>query len=112
MKIMTSTRFFYIAREIEVKGIQDGEVSLRRAWELVHEYVENEQPGSPEVKNITVTCDSSWSKRGFEAKFCVVPVIHFDTGLVVDYQVLSKYYRICEKNKNTEGDWYAVHQPV
>ncbi|KAK4294820.1 hypothetical protein Pmani_032578 [Petrolisthes manimaculis] len=86
MKIMTSNRFFYIAREIEAKGIQDDEVSLRRARELVHEYGENEQPGSPEVKNITVTCDGSWSKRGFVAKFCVVSVIHFDTGLVVDYQ--------------------------
>lgn len=81
----------------KLKGIDDGERSLRRVRELVHEYVEREQPDSPDVRDKTVTCDGSWSKRGFVAKFCVVPVIHFDTGLVVDYEVLSKYCKICVK---------------
>ncbi|KAK4316358.1 hypothetical protein Pmani_012487 [Petrolisthes manimaculis] len=110
-KILTRTTFFTIAKEIEAHGIADSEIRLREARELVHKYTEQEEPDSPVVKNITVTCDSSWSKRGFVAKCCVVPVVHFETGLVIDYELLSKYYHTCENHKDNEGDWYAAHEP-
>ncbi|KAK4324624.1 hypothetical protein Pmani_004737 [Petrolisthes manimaculis] len=111
MKIMASSKFFHTAKDIEARGIEESDKMLRQARELVHEYVAREQPDSPEVKDIAVTCDGTLSNRGFVAKFCILPVIHFKTGLVVDYELLSKYCHVCEKNKDNEGDWYTDHEP-
>lgn len=41
--------------------------------------------------NISVSYDGSWHKRGFTSKYGVGCVIDVITGLVVDFEVLSKY---------------------
>lgn len=56
----------------------------------IHKRIEEEYPSAPPVKDITVTCDGTWSHRGFVSKYGVVLVIHYETGLVVDYELLSK----------------------
>ena len=40
--------------------------------------------------DIAVTCDGTWSKRGFTATYGVVVVIAWDTGEVLYFQILSK----------------------
>lgn len=50
--------------------------------------------------NIGVSYDGSWQKRGFTSKYGVGCVIEVVTGLVIDYEVISKYCRVCQKKKN------------
>lgn len=49
--------------------------------------------------HIAVSHDGSWLKRGFSSKYWIGRVIEVITGLVTDYDVLSKYCRVCEKKK-------------
>lgn len=60
-----------------------------------------------------------WHKRGFTSKYGVGCVIDVITGLVIDFEVLSKYCRVCETQKrktSEESDefeaWYLTHQPL
>lgn len=69
--------------------------------------------------NISVSYDGSWHKRGFTSKYGVGCVIDVITGLVIDFEVLSKYCRVCETQKrktSEESDefeaWYLTHQPL
>lgn len=43
--------------------------------------------------NISVSCDGSWQKRGFTYKNGVGCAVDVMTGLVVDYEVLTKHWR-------------------
>ncbi|KAK8371952.1 hypothetical protein O3P69_016295 [Scylla paramamosain] len=109
-KFMSSASFHKIAKTVETEGITKSEEALSDACKLVHKFIESQEPGAPTVKDISVTCDATWSKRGFVAKYGVVPVIHLETGLVLDYELLSKYCHYCEIHQNDEGDWYSDHE--
>ncbi len=43
-----------------------------------------------DVLDVKVTCDGTWSRRGFIAIHGVVVVISYDTEQVLDFEVLSK----------------------
>ena len=69
-----------------------------------------------EVIDVTVTFDGTWAKRGFTSQFGIVLVLSWETGQVLDYEVLSKY---CHKCKLHEGldqssdeyqDWWESHE--
>ena len=84
---------------------------LKQTRAKIHELLEDEQPS--EIKNIMVSCDGSWSKRGFTANYGFVSVIEARTGFVVDYEVLSKYCKVCtvHENKGTPRDqWWPDHK--
>ena len=51
--------------------------------------------GPNEIVNEAVTCDCTCSKRGFTAPYGVVVVISWDSGEVLDCEVLSKYCAEC-----------------
>ena len=53
--------------------------------------------------NITVSFDGSWHKRGHTSNYGFGAVIDVLTGLVVDYEVLSKYYGACTWNGTVLG---------
>lgn len=108
-KLLTHNRFFEIARRIEEGGIADCQKKLEMSRQLIHKYLEHLNPQAPKIKNVEVTCDGTWSKRGFISKFGVVIVIHHLTGLVIDYELLSKHCAFCEKHSDDEGDWYDAH---
>ena len=40
-----------------------------------------------EVVDIAVTCDGTWSKRGFTAAYGVVVVISWESRQVLDYEI-------------------------
>ena len=44
-----------------------------------------------EVLDVCVTCDGTWSKRGFTALYGVVVVVSWDSGQVLDCELVSKY---------------------
>ena len=108
-KLLSSTSFFEIVKKIEEEGIAECERNLKTARHLIHDYLKKLYPDAPQIKNVEVTCDGSWSKRGFMSKFGVVIVIHHLTGLVIDYELLSKHCAFCEKHSNDESDWYGAH---
>lgn len=70
------------------------------------------------VLDITVSYDGTWQKRGFTSKYGIGCCIEVITGLVIDFEILSKYCKRCqEKKKQTLGDsntfqkWFESHKP-
>ena len=57
-----------------------------------------------EVIDIAVTCDGTWSKRGFTATYGIVVVISWESGQVLDYEILSKRCNACERQKTRWGE--------
>ena len=73
--------------------------------------------GAPEdVMGVTVTCDCTWSKRGFTAPYGVAMVISWDTGEVLDCEVLSRQCRKCvlweghDRSSEAYMQWYDGHK--
>ena len=42
--------------------------------------------GKNETMDITVSCDGTWARRGFQSLYGMVSAIHVDTGKVMDYR--------------------------
>ena len=72
--------------------------------------------GPNDVLDVAVTCDCSWSKRGYTAAYGVVVVISWEAGEVLDYEVLSLCCRACarwknaDKKSNAYKTFYAKHK--
>ena len=73
--------------------------------------------GPDEVIDVTVTCDGSWSRRGFTAAYGVVAVLAWETGQVLDVTVLSKSCKVCKEAEHRLGsgseeflDGFVKHQ--
>ena len=68
------------------------------------------------VIDVVVTCDATWSKRGFTALYGVVVVASWKTGQILDVEVLSKHCSVCshqkERDENSQEfkDWWAKHK--
>lgn len=52
-----------------------------------------------DILDVKVTCDGTWSRRGFAAIHGVVVVISWDTGQVLDFQIMTKSCNACEQQK-------------
>ena len=68
-----------------------------------------------EVINVAVTCDGTWSKRGFTATHGIVTIIAWESGQVLDFEIKSKRCNVCACQK--EGmdpeafmEWWEGHQ--
>ncbi len=69
------------------------------------------------IIDIKVTCDGTWSRRGFSAIHGVVIVISYDTGQVLDFEVLSKSCSACamQETKLSKEEfevWLDGHKEV
>ncbi|GFU86721.1 uncharacterized protein TNCV_4966661 [Trichonephila clavipes] len=67
--------------------------------------------------DITVSYDGTWQKRGHSSLYGIGIVIDILTGLVIDYEILSKYCPECTTAKRDLGEnsaeysmWYKSHQ--
>ena len=65
---------------------------------------------------LTVSYDGTWQKRGFTSHQGVGVIIEVQTGLVIDYEVLSNYCHACALAENRLGagtpefeTWQAAH---
>ena len=71
-----------------------------------------------EIVNVCVTCDETWSRRGHQAKYGVVVVASWETGLVLDTQILSKFCYECHGKRHMDTtsdeflDWWEGHQAI
>lgn len=54
-------------------------------------------------KDIAAAFDGTWQKRGHTSLNGVVTATSFDTGKILDIEVLSKYCQGCTKPKNKPG---------
>lgn len=57
---------------------------------------------SNDNNEIAAAFDGTWQKRGYTSLNCVVTVTSFDTGKVLDVEVLSKYCQGCTKPNDRE----------
>ena len=48
----------------------------------------------PAIEKITVSFDGTWFTRGFSSLYCAGAVIEWESGLVLDYEVLSLYCQV------------------
>ncbi|GFT93460.1 uncharacterized protein TNCV_2387371 [Trichonephila clavipes] len=69
------------------------------------------------VIDITVSYDGTWQKRGHSSLYGIGIVIDILTGLIIDYEILSKYCPECTTTKRDLGEnsaeysiWYKSHQ--
>ena len=72
-----------------------------------------------EIIDVPVTCDGTWSKRGFTATYGVVAVIAWETGQVLDFEIKSKHCSACsrklqtlEKTSNRFMEWWETHKSM
>ena len=70
-----------------------------------------------DLLDISMTCDGTWSKRGFTATHGVVVVIAWESGQVLDYVIKSKRCTRCTQQKEKLGEgsaefleWFEGHQ--
>ena len=72
-----------------------------------------------EVLDTQMSFDGSWHKRGYTSLHGIAFVIDIMTGLVVDYEVLSKYCHMCairatefEADSPKFVEWKKVHVEI
>ena len=69
-----------------------------------------------DILDVKVTCDGTWQRRGHQSLFGVVIVASWDTGQVLDTEVLSKWCMICNSKRHLDPtsqeflDWWEEHQ--
>lgn len=57
---------------------------------------------SLDILDVKVTCGGTWSRRGFTAMHKVFMVISWDTGQVLDFEVMSKSCTACSQQLGEE----------
>ncbi|GFW84512.1 uncharacterized protein TNCV_456931 [Trichonephila clavipes] len=82
-----------------------------------HIDLNDEEKKETGVLDITVSFDGSWQKRGYKSLYGIGVVIDLLTGLVIDYEILSKYCTECTAAvRDLSGDssnfaiWYEGHK--
>ncbi|GFW67236.1 uncharacterized protein TNCV_2698461 [Trichonephila clavipes] len=82
-----------------------------------HLDLNNEKKNETGVLDITVSFDGSWQKQGYKPLNGIGVVIDLLTGLVIDYEILSKYCTECTVAViELSGDstdfaiWYEGHK--
>ena len=74
--------------------------------------------GPTEVIDVAVTCDGTWSKRGFTATHGVVVVISWESGQVLDFEIKSKRCGVCARKTGVDEQseefavWWEKHKAV
>ena len=69
-----------------------------------------------QVLDITVTCDGTLARRGFQSLYGIVVVVSWKSGKVLNVEVLSKHCQACathhEMNTSSDEilDWWEGHQ--
>lgn len=84
---------------------------LRKAHTIIREAHIESDPSLEKDQpiDIAVSYDGTWMRRGHSSLYGIGIVIDIMTGLVVDYEILSKYCSLCSQNeKKMSCEQYAV----
>ena len=97
------------------------QVALESMGDAAKLLVEDKGDDSGAPVDIAVTTDGTWMRRGFTSLYGVQTLISWDTGKVLDVDVLSKYCPMCESwpAKKNQGSitaaaydaWHLDHEP-
>lgn len=119
MDCMSKHLYHKCSQQVIKKGKMSGVecLSVARTRVRQHCLAENSCLKDDSVIDLAVSFDGSWHKRGFTSNYGVGSVIHIDTGLVIDYCVLSKFCRNCAMAKHDLGEdsaefevWFQGHK--
>lgn len=107
-KALHHKTFHGISKKVHVaatKAVSDNLVEARRVTAL--------EAGQTDV---AVMFDGTWQKRGHKSHNGVGTAISIDTGLCLDFEVLSNYCHGCSRHQildeQDEEVWQAFHGPV
>ncbi|CAF3980500.1 unnamed protein product [Rotaria sp. Silwood1] len=67
------------------------------------------------IMNITVSIDGTWKRRGHVSNYGIVYIIDVQSGLCIDYEVMSLLCEVCNFKKSKLSpsqftNWYKKHQ--
>ena len=97
LRHFTHPTYVRYAKYITKCAVEKTERMLGESREAVRKYFDK-KPG--EVVETDVTFDGSWHRRGHKSNYGIGAVIEADTGLILDYQALSKFCLKCTQNEN------------
>ena len=110
---ITDHAFMEHKSSILAAAVEESVESRRVAAQELHRL---NDMSNDDILDITVTCDRTWAKRGFTSQFGVVMVISWESGQVLDYEVLSKYCHECKLHEPLDHssaayqDWWLGHK--
>ena len=91
---------------------------FQNAVEHVRDTYEKLGEGEPDADgclDISVSFDGSWHKRGRSSNTGIASVIDVFSGLILDYEVLSKYCHACAIGPAQDAleyqEWWLKHEP-
>lgn len=87
-----STRSYMVHNNALAASMSIAKDNMIAASEYLH-FLNGVQP--LDILDVKVTCDGTWSRRGFTAMHKVFMVISWDTGQVLDFEVMSKSCTAC-----------------
>lgn len=112
--------FQNISTEIHYASTESAEDAMNIAASFVKERVASECSQSKDTTSksecpvITVSYDGTWQKRGHSSHNGVGVAIEVDSGLVLDFQVVSNYCKVCQNgvkpNSPTYDTWQLQHK--
>ena len=97
---VSSRSFMLHNQALAAASMSSAEHSMIAASEYLHQL---NGVGPLDTLDVKVTCDGTWSKRGFTAIHGVVVVISYDSGQVLDFEVMSKTCPACSQQQTRLG---------
>ena len=119
IKILNNTTFMAKNSQISQLRCDDAQQVLDAAADTVREYYMDLSAEYNEATplDISVSYDGSWHTRGHRSHYGIGAVIELQTGLVLDYEVLSTFCRKCVLHKKKcipdskeDIDWRDEHK--
>lgn len=118
MPLMNNEAYNLHCRNISRITVKNVETSLQQArTEVRKAYTVLDDTDNSKLIELTVSYDGSWQKRGFTSKYGIGCCIEVVTGLVVGFEILSKFCAICERKKTMLGEssikykeWFEIHK--
>lgn len=109
---VAANHFSLKEREIALATKKEREASFENA---VSELRSNAKARADDIIDIKVTCDATWQRRGHQSLYGIVVVASWDTGKVLDVELLSKFCFECSKKQHLDPtspeflDWWEAH---
>ena len=123
IKVMHLKTFQKKESKIASLRCNDAHNVLDNAAHVVREFYQQsapaDQPGTDghTLQDVGVSFDGSWLTRGHQSQYGIGAVIELQTGLILDYEVLSKHCLSCNQHSTVLGkdseeykQWYDEHK--
>lgn len=99
--------FIAIGKKVHAAAVKAVQENLAKARIITKEKADG--------ADVAVMYDGTWQKRGHKSHNGIGTAVSVDTGLCLDFEVLSNYCLACSRHKDLGTDeeiWQAFHSPV